>query len=86
MERMGHSSPRAALIYLHATRERDQQIAAGMGKLYSDARKAVPKNGHGPEAIGHGTGTRHPASLKETVTREANYRADLHRKHKSGRR
>ena len=33
MERMGHSSPRAALIYLHATRERDERIAAGMGKL-----------------------------------------------------
>jgi hypothetical protein len=40
MERMGHSSPRAALIYLHATRERDQKIAAGMGKLFADAKKA----------------------------------------------
>lgn len=37
MERMGHSSPRAALIYLHATRDRDQKIAAGMGKLFKDA-------------------------------------------------
>ena len=39
MERMGHSSPRAALIYLHATRERDEAIAAGMGQLFKDARK-----------------------------------------------
>ena len=39
MERMGHSSTRAALIYLHATRERDQAIAAGMGKPLGDARK-----------------------------------------------
>ena len=39
MERMGHSSTRAALIYLHATQERDQAIAAGMGKLLSEARK-----------------------------------------------
>jgi integrase len=39
MERMGHSSPRAALIYLHATRERDQKIAAGMGKLFTEAKK-----------------------------------------------
>jgi integrase len=39
MERMGHSSSRTALIYLHATRERDQQIAAGMGKVFADARK-----------------------------------------------
>lgn len=39
MERMGHTSSRAALIYQHATRERDEEIAAGMGKLLSDARK-----------------------------------------------
>jgi len=30
---MGHSSSRAALIYQHATRERDQKIAEGMGQL-----------------------------------------------------
>ena len=41
MERMGHSSTRAALIYLHATRERDQAIAAGMGKLFHDAKKGT---------------------------------------------
>jgi hypothetical protein len=40
MERMGHSSTRAALIYLHATRERDQRIAAGMGELFKAASKA----------------------------------------------
>jgi integrase len=39
MERMGHSSPRAALIYLHATRERDQKIAKGMGKTFAKAKK-----------------------------------------------
>jgi integrase len=33
MERMGHSSSRAALIYQHTTQERDEAIAAGMGKL-----------------------------------------------------
>ena len=47
MERMGHSSTRAALIYLHATRERDQKIAAGMGKLFADAKK--PKKSVGPK-------------------------------------
>ena len=41
MERMGHSSARAALIYLHATRERDQKIAKGMGKTFAKARKAT---------------------------------------------
>jgi hypothetical protein len=45
---MGHSSTRAALIYLHATRERDQAIAAGMGKLLSDA----PKMGTRPNRSG----------------------------------
>ena len=51
MERMGHSSPRAALIYLHATRERDQYIAAGMGRVYAEAKGAQksvgPKGGGG---------------------------------------
>lgn len=32
MERMGHSSPRAALIYQHRTMRRDKIIADGMGK------------------------------------------------------
>jgi hypothetical protein len=50
--RPGHSSPRAALIYLHATRERDQKIAAGMGRLYRDARSAVPGRTGTPESTG----------------------------------
>jgi hypothetical protein len=49
MERMGHSSPRAALIYQHATRERDQAIAAGMGRLLKQARRQA--------RAGEGTGT-----------------------------
>jgi integrase len=32
MERMGHSSPRAALIYQHATKQRDKSLAAALGK------------------------------------------------------
>jgi hypothetical protein len=36
---MGHSSARAALIYQHATQERDEAIAAGMGKLLRRARR-----------------------------------------------
>jgi integrase len=32
MARMGHSSTRAAMIYLHATRERDRAIADSVGK------------------------------------------------------
>jgi hypothetical protein len=39
MERMGHSSTRAALIYQHATRERDEAIAMAMGELFATARR-----------------------------------------------
>jgi integrase len=33
MHRMGHGSMRAALIYQHATGERDRQIADGLSRL-----------------------------------------------------
>ena len=39
MERMGHSSSRAALIYQHATRERDEAIATAMGEVFAAARR-----------------------------------------------
>ena len=39
MERMGHSSLRAALIYQHATRDRDETIAAAMGEVFATARR-----------------------------------------------
>jgi hypothetical protein len=35
---MGHSSPRAALIYQHATSERDKTVADGLGQFLRDAR------------------------------------------------
>ena len=53
MERMGHSSTRAALIYQHATRERDEAIATAMGELFATARR----KGTRQEPIGHATGT-----------------------------
>lgn len=53
MERVGHSSTRAALIYQHATRERDKKIAAGMGKLFADAKKtSTKKTGTSPKPSG----------------------------------
>ena len=43
MERMGHSSSRAALIYQHATRERDEAIASALGEaLARGRRKPLP--------------------------------------------
>ena len=46
MARMGHSSPRAALIYQHATLERDRAIAAALGDLLtaSIGASAVPRD------------------------------------------
>ncbi len=38
MARTGHSSTRAALIYQHATRERDQMIAAGLNAIILQLR------------------------------------------------
>jgi integrase len=45
MARLGHSSPRAAMIYQHATADRDKTIASGLGQLARDARtqKARPE-------------------------------------------
>jgi hypothetical protein len=39
MQRMGHYSVRAALIYQHATREPDQRIADAMNARITEARQ-----------------------------------------------
>ncbi|MBN1174746.1 MAG: site-specific integrase [Micromonosporaceae bacterium] len=39
MARIGHSSTRAALIYQHATRDRDQAIAAALNELINEAHQ-----------------------------------------------
>ena len=38
MARLGHSSTRAAMIYQHATRDRDQAIARALGGLVQQVR------------------------------------------------
>jgi hypothetical protein len=40
MARMGHASPRAALIYQQATSERDHVIAAALGDMLATAAPA----------------------------------------------
>ncbi len=58
MARMGHASPRAALIYQHATRDRDAAIAAALSELVTD--RSVPVmasvlgcvHGHGGQGNG----------------------------------
>jgi integrase len=41
MARIGHSSTRAAMIYQHATRDRDQAIAAALDVLIEDAHSKI---------------------------------------------
>ena len=38
MARMGHASPRVALIYQHATQDRDEAIARALGELIEPVR------------------------------------------------
>jgi hypothetical protein len=40
MARIGHSSPRAALRYQHATRERDEQIADHLDAVIAAAEES----------------------------------------------
>ena len=41
MARMGHSSMRAAVVYQHATADRDAAIAKALGDLIASAPAAV---------------------------------------------
>ncbi len=51
MARMGHASMRAALIYQHATAERDQELAAALSELATRGpRRDVPSPSKSPEA------------------------------------
>ena len=43
MARLGRSSVRAAMIYQHATRDRDQAIAKALGAFVRDVRNAAEK-------------------------------------------
>jgi hypothetical protein len=49
MARLGHSSVRAALIYQHATRDRDQAIAQALGTFVRDLQNAAQKQADEPE-------------------------------------
>ena len=69
MARMGHASPRAALIYQHATRERDMAIADALDQLIGRAEAPPPSDGvgqrpgrpdHGLHGVWHECGTKSP--------------------------
>jgi integrase len=63
MERMGHSSARAALIYQHATKERDEAIAAAWASCYA-RRGARPGLRRGERARSHHRGTQRARGRK----------------------
>ncbi len=44
MVRMGHASPKAALRYQHATRDRDAAIAKALSELVDQAQPALPSS------------------------------------------
>ncbi|MET8335275.1 tyrosine-type recombinase/integrase [Streptosporangium canum] len=47
MSRMGHSSTRAALIYRHASQDRDRTIAQALGSAFGVARETKIENAGG---------------------------------------
>ncbi|HYQ66716.1 tyrosine-type recombinase/integrase [Actinophytocola sp.] len=61
MDRMGHASTRAALIYLHAREERGKAIASGIDAMVKKATKKPSKKatkGHAKDTKGHVEGTK----------------------------
>jgi integrase len=58
MQRLGHSSARAALIYQHATSDRDCAIAAGLDTLIASLKAAESGNDdEDPPLVGARSGT-----------------------------
>jgi hypothetical protein len=52
VERMGHSSSRAAMIYLHSSGERQRKIADALGELAQAELSKATKPGSDPKASG----------------------------------
>jgi hypothetical protein len=77
MARMGHSSTRSALIYLHSTDERQREIADALGDLAASELKRKPRRARGrrPEADrarnGHDGGK---APREDQLRGQENYR------------
>ena len=63
MDRMGHSSTRAALIYLHDSDDRQRQIAASLSKLAGPELKGGRKP---PRNSGNGTPTGTQRARRDT--------------------
>ena len=64
MDRMGHSSTRAALIYQHSSDERQRKLADAVGEA---ARWALLNN----DTLWHARGTRRQRPVMNTCRRRA---------------
>ena len=67
MARMGHNSTRAALIYQHASRDRDRAIAAAVSARIEAAR---------PDVEGHDRGTSGESRPKQGTEKRTSKGAD----------
>ena len=67
MARMGHASPRAALIYQHATAERDHALAAALTRLADQQKgpETAPRTPPDPTSCSLNV----PSSLPDARTR-----------------
>jgi len=64
MERMGHDSEQAALVYLHSSEARQQQIADTVSKLATEELKRGSKR-QGGESTTRRSGTPRARSRKQ---------------------
>lgn len=70
MARIGHSSPRAALIYQHATAERDNRIADAIGEAIEKATSNATVVDFGVHMVSkRGTNVRPPKKCRNSPTR-----------------
>jgi hypothetical protein len=75
MERMGHSSSKAALVYLHSTSERQHAIADAVSKQAKAAlRKAKTDKANGDQTKTDPNGTEAPDAAKPSGTKVARRR------------
>ena len=75
MERMGHASPRAAMIYLHVSKARSRHIADRLSARLREARPQVDS-----DALGHVEGTPLPNEPKENGSASGESRSDLRKR------
>jgi hypothetical protein len=59
MIRMGHTSPRAAMIYLHSTDARQREIADALGDLAANELKRAKSKASGAARASHRARTGH---------------------------